>query len=535
MSAHEPEPGRVRLAIVLPSDGPVLSALVTALPRLTASADLVLVGPSHGPPIEVAQGIDDISAALARGASGQVRLAATPESAGALARTAARAGRVDGVLAAPGPRSARLHVREGVRVLQSPGRPADVATLAATIAAARQVLQRLGATRPRLVVFEPEGQIPADRLAAALEAARATGVDLVGPLPPGRAVLERQDALIAWTQTQLELPLTLLGSGPTTLVDLTEAAAGDRTAWADPLDAPGLAAAATRLVAWARAHGPIAAAREAEARRAPVVAIRSAATTAPEPRCPYCRRRVDEPPGDAGPPGPPIICAGCGTQHHRDCIAEHGGCTALGCGAERGLRLGISLPYRGMGLEAPARRPFLAAEGGDAGGTVLLRIEAAIDDPAARPARRALALELPRRRAERGELLQGFVALHAPRPLRIRGGVVRVRTFFSTRPLENTGAGPTTTPILDREAVFVGDAPRGALSRLQDGVLALFGGAAVGLEVPAGVRRWPISFRLAQDHPATLTNRRDGLEERVRTTLAVVLDTDEAEVELEVG
>lgn len=532
MSAQEP--GRVRLAVVLPTDGPLLSTLVTALPRLTASADLVLVGPSHGSPIELAQDVDDIGAALARGASGQVRLEATPDAALALARMAARAGRVDGVLAAPAARSARLHIREGVRVIEPSARPFDVATLAAAIVAAHQVLQRLGAPRPRLVVFEPEGQVPPDRLAAALEAARESGVELVGPLAPGRAVLERQDALLAWTRAQLELPLTLLGSGPTTLVDLTEAGAGDRTAWADPLDGPGLAAASTRLVTWARAHGPSAAAREAEARRAPVVAVRVPTTTPAEPRCPYCRRRVDEPPGDAGPPGPPIVCAGCTTQHHRDCIAEHGGCTALGCSADRGLRLGVSLPYRGLGLEAPARRPFLAAEGGDAGGTVLLRIEAAIDDPAARPTRRSLALELPRRRAERGELVQGFVALHTPRPLRVRGGILRVRALITTRPLEDTGAGPTMTPILDREAVFVGDAPGGALSRLQDGVLALFGGAAVGLEVPAGVRRWPISFRLAQDHPATLTNRRGAFEERVRTTLAAVLDSDVTEVELDV-
>jgi len=530
MSAQEP--GRVRLAVVLPADGPLLSTLVTALPRLAATADLVLVGPSHGSPIELARDVDDIGAALARGASGQVRLAATHDAALALARTAARAGRVDGVLAAPAARSARLHVREGVRVIEPLPRPVDVVSLAATIVAAHQVLQRLGAARPRLVVFEPEGQVAPDRLAAALDAARESGVDLVGPLAPGRAVLERQDALLAWTRAQLELPLTLLGSGPTTLVDLTD---GERSAWADPLDEPGLAAASTRLVTWARAHGPSAATREAEARRAPVVAVRAPTTSAAEPRCPYCRRRVDESPGDAGPPGPPIVCAGCTTQHHRDCIAEHGGCTALGCSADRGLRLGVSLPYRGIGLEAPARRPFLAAEGGDAGGTVLLRIEAAIDDPTARPTRRSLALELPRRRAERGELVQGFVALHTPRALRVRGGVLRVRTLISTRPLQDTGASPTVTPILDREAVFVGDAPGGALARLQDGVLALFGGAAGGLEVPAGVRRWPISFRLAQDHPATLTHRRAGFEEHVRTTLVAVLDSDATEVELDVA
>ena len=50
-------------------------------------------------------------------------------------------------------------------------------------------------------------------------------------------------------------------------------------------------------------------------------------------------------------------------------------------------------------------------------------------------------------------------------------------------------------------------APASALGRLQDGVASLFG-ARGGLTIPAGVRRYPFSFRLHRDHPATVTNRR---------------------------
>ncbi len=313
------DPGRARLALVLPTDPTALATLVAALPRLTASADLVLVGPLLPTQVEAAQGVDDIGPALARATGGPVRLAAEAAAALDLARAAARAGRVDGVLGALSPRSARLHVREGARVIE-PG-ALDVVAVAAALTSAREVLRCLGAARPRVVVFDPEGRVAPERLVAALDAARSSGVELVGPLSPGRAVLERQDALLAWTPSQLELPLTLLGSGPTTIIDLASASAGERIAWPEPADGPGLASALTRLVAWARAEGPGAAAREAESRKAPIVAVRAPAVAAAEPRCPYCRRRVDEPPGDAGPPGPPIVCSGCTTQHHRDCLA----------------------------------------------------------------------------------------------------------------------------------------------------------------------------------------------------------------------
>lgn len=46
-----------------------------------------------------------------------------------------------------------------------------------------------------------------------------------------------------------------------------------------------------------------------------------------EPRCPYCRDALD--------PAAPVAaaCDRCGTVHHRDCLAEAGGCTVFGCGA----------------------------------------------------------------------------------------------------------------------------------------------------------------------------------------------------------
>jgi TM2 domain-containing membrane protein YozV len=41
--------------------------------------------------------------------------------------------------------------------------------------------------------------------------------------------------------------------------------------------------------------------------------------------CPYCRGEIDPSPDQE------LLCEGCGTQHHRDCYAENGGCTVFGC------------------------------------------------------------------------------------------------------------------------------------------------------------------------------------------------------------
>jgi hypothetical protein len=41
--------------------------------------------------------------------------------------------------------------------------------------------------------------------------------------------------------------------------------------------------------------------------------------------CPYCRGEIESSPDQE------LICEGCGTQHHRDCYEENGGCTVFGC------------------------------------------------------------------------------------------------------------------------------------------------------------------------------------------------------------
>ena len=41
--------------------------------------------------------------------------------------------------------------------------------------------------------------------------------------------------------------------------------------------------------------------------------------------CPYCRGEIESSPAQE------LICEGCGTQHHRDCYQENGGCTVFGC------------------------------------------------------------------------------------------------------------------------------------------------------------------------------------------------------------
>ena len=41
--------------------------------------------------------------------------------------------------------------------------------------------------------------------------------------------------------------------------------------------------------------------------------------------CPYCRVPVDTADDNE------LVCAGCGTPHHKDCYSENGGCTVFGC------------------------------------------------------------------------------------------------------------------------------------------------------------------------------------------------------------
>lgn len=463
-----------------------------------------------------------------------------------------RQGVLDAVLllGAP-PATPRLRLRRGARVVEpAPGRRADLGRrlapepLTDALAQAARALRGLGLARPRLVVLRPDGDDDeVARLEQALARARAQGRggpswEVVGPLPEAAAVVDRGDALVALVGAHAELALALLGAGSTTTLLLEP---GLRSACAEP-DEAGLRAALEHLVTWSRAEGPLAAAR------APTVSVTRAVAGAAG-RCPFCRRALDESPaGELLAPGPPLVCVKCGTAHHRDCLAEHGRCTLLGCDAARVVRLGVSLPLLGLGSEAPARHPFHdvgpgaavgldGKAGGDAAGGVL-RVEAPIDDATARVERRRVTLELGAAGARRGELVEGFVALWTGRPARVRGGLLRVRATLTTRDLADPGTPPRVQAIVSRQAALVGDRPTGAFGRLQDGVASFFGapGAATGgLTIPAGCRRWPFSFRLPQDHPGSVRNRRGSLEELVETTLEVVLDTDTASATLEVS
>lgn len=288
--------------------------------------------------------------------------------------------------------------------------------------------------------------------------------------------------------------------------------------------------AVQRLAETAPARGELAGAREA--------ARRPAVTIAPSPRaeldrCPFCHRALDEAPDGGGArPGPPLRCAGCGTAHHRDCLDEHGRCTVLGCRASEALRLGVALPMASLGPEDPHERPFVALEGDAALGPRWLRLEAPIDDGRALPRRLAVAIHLASSRPRRGEAVEGFVVVEAPRPLRVRGGALRLRAELTTRRLRGAPA-PHTAPIVDRRAAFLGEGPASALGRLQDEVLALLAGKG-GVTIPAGVRRYPFSFLLDPEHPPTVTNRHGEVEEAVRTELEVVLDVASARSVLEV-
>lgn len=497
--------------------------------RREGPVDLVLVGPARPD-----AGVEQVRAAgLLRDALARARERGAPGCAlttDADPRDLLRQGALDALLLLGPPPAAtpRLRLRPGARVLE-PAPGDDRARLAERLdpdAAARAVaeglraLRGLGVRRPRLVALATDGDArERARLDAAVAAARAAGAPIAGPVAPLEVAPERADAFVAATGGQADLLLALLGQGPTTSLLLGPDDAGLRVAAAD---ADGLRAALDALAAWSRAEGDLVAAR------APAVSI-TRTGPAPTSRCPFCRRALDESPaGELVPPGPPLVCEGCGTAHHRDCLAEHGRCTLLGCQATRARRLGVLVPVAGLGPEAPARHPFRALEG-DAGqaATMLLRVEAPIDDPAAGD-RRRLELELGAAATRRGDLVEGFVVLAAPRALRVRGGLLRLRATLTTRDHADPSTPPRVQAIVDLEAPLVGEAPAGAFGRLSDGVASFLGAPAAGVAIPAGRRRWPFSFRLPADHPASVKNRRGSQEEVVATTLEVVVDTDRA-------
>ena len=47
-------------------------------------------------------------------------------------------------------------------------------------------------------------------------------------------------------------------------------------------------------------------------------------------RCPYCHDCLEG--GEIEDAR--VVCEGCGTSHHRACLAELGGCTVMGCGGK---------------------------------------------------------------------------------------------------------------------------------------------------------------------------------------------------------
>jgi TM2 domain/Prokaryotic RING finger family 1 len=55
--------------------------------------------------------------------------------------------------------------------------------------------------------------------------------------------------------------------------------------------------------------------------------------------CPYCRTKI-------GAEDKPMVCEGCGTEHHADCYAENGGCTIFGCSKAPGdePKVSVSTP-----------------------------------------------------------------------------------------------------------------------------------------------------------------------------------------------
>jgi hypothetical protein len=476
---------------------------------------------------------DALQRARERGAPGCVLGASATAEPHLLARELTRAGALDAIviLAPPPAAVARLRVRQGARVVEpSPGERAtlgerlDEADLARVLREADRALRGTGlAARPRLVVLQTDGDArEVARVEAAVAAARAALPALAGPASESEASASRGDALVALLRSHAELALALLGAGPTTTLLLEP---GLRVACAEP-DAQALLAATAHLAAWSRAEGELVAAR------APTVNVsRAASSPAGSGRCPFCRRGLDESPGgEPAAPGPAVLCERCGTAHHRDCIAEHGRCTLLGCEGKRVTRLGVSLPVAGLGVEAPARRPWRASQGDVAQAAldrapVHLRVEAPIDDPAARVERRRVALELGQAQVRRGDLVEGFVAVWTPREFHARGGLLRLRAAITSRDLADPGAPPRVQAILEREVAFAGDSPTGRLGRLQDGVALLLGGTG-GLTIPPGCRRWPFSFRVQPDHPATVRNRRGTVEETVETTLEVILDTE---------
>lgn len=443
-------------------------------------------------------------------------------------------GVLDGLLLLEPLDGPRLRQRGKLRVLEPfPGKSLrwvledlDGSELARLLRLARATLSRLG-TEARIVAFEVDG---APGVPKGIELARAAGVDVSGPWPPRRAANHPADALLAFTAAQIELPLSLGATGPETCLALESP-----IAWPTDVGTRTAVLAVDRLLRLLPPVGGSLAAEREHARR-PTVSITKKAPAAgrtPEKgRCPYCHLLLGETPeGGGGRPGPPVTCAECNTPHHRDCATDHGRCTTLGCRSTRMLRLGVTIPIARLGSESPREFPFETLEGSSSLGPQSLRVEAPIDDHDARPTRRRLGIELASRQIKRGFVLEGYVVVWAPRSFRVRGAALKLSASLTTRHSRNQSE--RTEPILGRQATLVGLGPAGALGRFQDGVVSLFS-KGTGVAIPAGVRRYPFSFVVDAEHPATVDNRVGDSREIVVTRLEALLDSETAQVTIEV-
>ncbi|RMG18578.1 MAG: hypothetical protein D6731_01715 [Planctomycetota bacterium] len=452
-------------------------------------------------------------AALRTALAEEVELLPVADDGGA--RAAVGAGEADGALLLAPTADARLRVREGAcAVTGASGAEGWLAAARSALAA----LEALGTSRPKLVAFAG-----ASDLERGATLARREGLAVEGPFPPGEAATRAASAYLVADEALSDVLLALLGRGPEASLALSEP-----VAWARGADAAALAFAARRLAPVL--PRPLLAERDAAIPPEVRVAPRGARGR-DAGRCPYCRRALEaRPDGSEGRAGPPVACAECGTEHHRDCLAEHGRCTVLGCEGTRGLRLGLTVPVARLGSAAPRRVPFAVLAGDPELEPACLWVEAPFDDPDPRPTRRRVAFELATRDVRRGGWVDGHVAVWAPRPFRVRGGALRLRASLTTRARRGQ-APPHEEPILAREASLVGLGPASALGRLGDGVVSLFV-KDLGVPIPAGVRRYPFAFFLDPRHPASVENRRGEVHETVRTVVELAFDTHTAFCEL---
>ncbi|MCA8926058.1 MAG: hypothetical protein KDD82_29900, partial [Planctomycetes bacterium] len=338
---------------------------------------------------------------------------------------------------------------------------------------------------------------------------RDAGVDCAGALEPYAAAEVRVDAWLSASSTALHTVLAFAGSGARFALGL----GGDLELWVGEPGALGGALDALAPLLPAPRDAPRV---QVQARQAPI-----------EDRCPYCHRPTESDATD-GLAGPPVTCASCSAPHHRDCLAEHGGCAVMGCSSTLGLRWGVELPLATLSAEQAQRVAFEVRPGVGGDGPLWVRVEAPIDDPRVKPGGRRVRLVLPKR-AERGSWIHGFVAVECPRDFPVRGGVLELETTLSTRSEHRR----EQRPIVSQRAAIFGSGAASALGRLGDGVASIFGSAA-RIVIPPGVRRYPIALRIPAAHPPTVSNRFKDVEESVQTLFRVQVGAEHAEQSVEV-